>query len=792
MLRFPAARCVPLLVLAAVAAEPAPPGPAAVKFFEDRVRPILADRCLSCHGSEKPKGGLRLDSLAALLQGGDRGPAIVPGKPEDSLLIQAIRHGEALQMPPKAKLPPQEIADLAAWVKSGAPWPDATTAVRAAAVEGRGFTEEERSFWAFQKAVALAGPAVRDGAWVKSPLDRFILAKLEANGLRPAPPADRRTLIRRVYFDLTGLPPTPEAVEAFVRDESPDAFAKVIDSLLASPRYGERWGRHWLDVARYADSNGMDENLAMGNAWHYRDYVIAAFNNDKPYDLFLKEQLAGDLLPPGDPDRSAEHLMATGFLCIGPKMLAEDDPVKMEMDIIDEQVDTVGRAFLGLTLGCARCHDHKFDPISQADYYSLAGIFKSTKTMVHFKVVARWQELPAGPLEAVERLRCHQEAVTEKQAEIAALSRCGLNAPAEALGRAYDELATLRKTRPDVPEVMAVSDGKPTNLRIHLRGSHLTLGREVPRQFPRILTGDKQPPFDERQSGRLQLAEWLTQPDHPLTSRVLVNRVWRWHFGEGLVHSTDNFGKLGDRPSHPELLDWLAVRFVEGGWSIKALHRLILLSNTYQMSTTYDERAARADPENRLHWRHDRRRLDAEELRDGILAVGGKLDLTMGGSLYPGANRAYVLGYPNATYDKYDFNRRSVYLPVIRSDVYAVLQAFDFPDPSVPSGERATTTVAPQALFLMNGKLVAENTRHLAEALLADAKLDDAGRVRVAYERAYSRPPTTREAARALDFVRRCEEALTTEKLDEAERRLRAWQSLCRVVLAANEFIYVE
>ncbi len=794
MQRFSPVCCIPLLLLAAKAsaAEPARPDPAALKFFEDRVRPILANRCLSCHGLDKPKGGLRLDSLAAMLEGGDRGPAIVPGKPEESLLVQAIRHGEALQMPPKAKLPPQEIADLTAWIKAGALWPNAAASVRAAATAERTFTDEERSFWAFQKPEAVAPPAVHDVTWVKSPLDRFILARLEAHGLRPAPPADRRTLIRRVYFDLIGLPPKPEAVEAFVRDESPNAFARVVDDLLARPQYGERWGRHWLDVARYADSNGMDENLAMGHAWRYRDYVIDAFNKDKPYDQFVKEQLAGDLLPPGNPDRSAEHLTATGFLCIGPKMLAEDDPVKMEMDIIDEQVDTVGRTFLGLTLGCARCHDHKFDPISQADYYSLAGIFKSTKTMEHFKVVARWQELPAGTREAVARLRRHDELIADKKAEIAALSRCGLNAPVEALAQLHEELAALRKTRADVPEVMAVSDGKPTNLRIHLRGSHLTLGREVPRQFPRILAGDKQAPVDERQSGRLQLAEWLTRPDHPLTSRVLVNRVWRWHFGEGLVRSTDNFGKLGDRPTHPELLDWLAVRFVEGGWSLKALHRLILLSNTYQMSTTYEDRAARADPENRLHWRHDRRRLEAEELRDSLLAVSGKLDLTMGGNLYPGDNRAYVIGYPNSTYDKYDFNRRSVYLPVIRSDVYAVLQAFDFPDPSVPSGERATTTVAPQALFLMNGRIVAEQTRHLAETLQADAGLDAAGRVRVLYERAYSRPPTTAEIARALDFVHRCEEALVAEKLEETERQRRAWQSLCRIVLAANEFIYLE
>jgi len=781
-----------LLLAAAVApaADPPRPDPAALKFFEDRVRPVLAERCFACHGPEKQKGGLRLDSSASLLKGGDRGPPVVPGRPDESLLVSAIRHGEALKMPPKAKLPPQEVADLTAWVKLGAPWPDAAAGVRPDARNGRPITDEDRSFWAFRKPVAAVPPAVREGAWARSPLDRFILARLEAKGLRPAPPADRRTLIRRATFDLTGLPPRPDEVEAFLRDDSPDAFARVVERLLASPQYGERWGRHWLDCARYADSNGMDENLAMADAYRYRDYVIAAFNKDKPYDLFVKEQIAGDLLPGDDP--GGERLIATGFLCIGPKMLAEDDPVKMEMDIIDEQVDTVGRTFLGLTLGCARCHDHKFDPVPTADYYSLAGIFKSTRTMDNFRVVARWQERSLPDREAAERLRRHEEKVHAKKAEVEALAKRGKEAPAADLKRLRDELAALEKARPAVPETMAVSEGTPTNLRIHLRGSHLTLGREVPRQFPRVLAGDRQTPIDGKQSGRLQLAEWLTRPDNPLTARVLVNRLWRWHFGEGLMRSTDNFGRLGDRPSHPELLDWLAVRFVEGGWSVKAMHCLIMLSSTYQMSTVYDERAAQADPEDRLHWRQTRRRLEAEALRDGILAVSDRLDLKMGGSLYPGGNRGYVIGYPNTTYNGYDFNRRSVYLPVMRSDVYAVFQAFDFADPSTPTGERATTTVAPQALFLMNGKVVAEQTRHLAAAMLADAGLDDAGRVRVAYERAYSRPPSDREVARALGFVRRCDEALVGEKLDAKERRLRAWQSLCRVVLAANEFIYVE
>jgi hypothetical protein len=859
-------------------------------------------------------------------------------------------------------------------------------------------------------------------AWVKSPIDRFILARLEEKGLKPAPPADKRTLLRRAYFDLIGLPPTPEEVEAFLSDSSPGAFEKVVDRLLASPHYGERWGRHWLDVARYADSNGMDENLAMGNAWRYRDYVVRAFNDDRPYDCFLREQIAGDLLP----GAGADGLIATGFLSIGPKMLAEDDPVKMEMDVIDEQVDTVGRTFLGLTLGCARCHDHKFDPIPTADYYALAGVFKSTKTMENFKVVARWHERPVGTAEELERLRRHDVTAGAKKGEIDALVgranedllrearkkvpqylaaaaewrrgeetvkglksvlatadgakvpglvlieaedfargnvkkehtgygekigviynagplpnvaeydvtltepgawqvelRCaaaesrpvrlsvnGRLVKADAAGRVTgswypdtqawgvegvvalaagkntlrlerdgpfphldklalvpwrgeaprtaeqiaaeqglvpefvlawarhlgepggkppegealarlvddpngpfalpsrpeahypeatagearrlrDELAALEKARPALPEAMGVSEGTPTNLRVHLRGSHLTLGKEVPRQFPRVLAGERHAPVAEG-SGRRQLAEWLTRPDHPLTARVMVNRVWRWHFGEGLVRTTDNFGRLGDRPAHPELLDWLAVCLVADGWSVKALHRLVMLSSTYQMSTAYDERAALLDPENRLHWRRDRRRLEAEALRDAILAVSGRLDRAMGGTLYPGENRKYVIGYPNTTYDKYDFERRSVYLPVIRSDVYSVLQAFDFPDPAVPSGERPTTTVAPQALFLMNGKLVREQTRHMAAGLLGETRLDDAGRVWLAYERAYGRAPDERETARALAFLRRCEEALAGEKMDAGERRLRAWQSLCRVVLAANEFVYVE
>jgi hypothetical protein len=416
-------------------------------FFEKRVRPVLATRCYECHGPKsKARGGLRLDSRAALLRGGDHGPALVPGKPEQSFLLRVLRHDADVKMPPRAKLPAGEIADLTAWVKQGAPWPGDAATQTPAAEDRTAFTREQQSFWAFQRPVAVPVPIVKDTQRVQSPLDVFVLARLEAKGLRPAPPADRRTLIRRATFDLIGLPPSPQEVDAFLRDPSPDAFARVVDRLLASPQYGERWGRHWLDVARFADSNGMDENLVQANAWRYRDYVIVAFNRDLPYDRFVREQLAGDLLPAASDEERAERIIATGFLSLGPKMLAEDDPVKMEMDIVDEQVDTLGKVFLGLTLGCARCHDHKFDPLPTADYYALAGIFKSTKTMDHFRVVAQWHERPLLSRETLARQQEHQKKVDAKRAEVTRAT----GDPA-VRKRLQAELAALEKANPLPP-----------------------------------------------------------------------------------------------------------------------------------------------------------------------------------------------------------------------------------------------------------------------------------------------------------------------------------------------------
>jgi cytochrome c553 len=774
----------------------AEPGPADVDRFEMKVRPLLAARCWQCHGSEKTKGGLRLDTADGVEAGGDSGPAVMAGKPGESRLIEAIGYASELKMPPKGKLSAQEIAELTNWVSAGAIWPDSPKTRPAPAKQpvrgGSLFTAEQKAFWAFQSPRETVPPTIKSVGWPTSPLDSFILSELEKNGLTPAPATDKRTLIRRATVDLIGLPPTPEEVEAFLADRTPKAFAKVVDRLLASPRYGERWGRHWLDLARYADSNGMDENVAYAHAFRYRDYVIRAYNADKPYDRFVSEQIAGDQIVPASDDKQCDdNVTATGFLVIGPKMLAEDDPVKMEMDIIDEQVDTVGRVFMGLTIGCARCHDHKFDPIPTADYYALAGIFKSTKSMRNHKVVAMWNERALATDEERARLEAHRKEVARREAEIKSLAtKAGARSP-EDLHRLRDSLAEFRKQAPPVAEVMSVQDQAIVNLRIHVRGNPMALGEEVPRRFPQILAGENQSPLESSRSGRLELANWLIKPDHPLTARVMVNRLWLWHFGEGLVSSPDNFGRLGDQPVNIALLDWLARRFVASGWSIKAMHRLIMVSSTYQMSTRFDRVASQIDPENRLHWRTSRRRLEAEAIRDAILAVSGELDPGMTGTLMTDQNHAYVNSTTKNGGTVYHVNRRSVYLPVIRSGLYDVFQAFDFADPSNSNGKRIPTTVAPQALFMLNDQVVLKCSTAMARRLLDRTDLGEADRARHAYALAYGRPPTQKEVARAIEYVRRFTMVLESQGVTPAERPLQAWQGLCQAIIAASEFVYL-
>lgn len=995
------------------------PRPQAITLFEMRVRPLLIQKCFSCHSenSRPVQGGLRLDSREGLLKGGESGAALVPGNPEESRLIRAVTHTDAvLKMPPTGKLTQAEIAALTAWVKVGAPWPKPLPPRNPNNTAKK--SSLKPTFWAFLPPKSLGLPQVKNKTWVNNPIDSIILAGLEKKGLTPAPPTDRRTLIRRATLDLTGLPPTPQEVQEFLADQKPGAFARVVDRLLASSAYGERWGRHWLDAARYADSNGVDENLVYTQAWRYRDYVVRAFNQDKPFDRFIQEQIAGDLLP-ALPNEEAEfdRVLATGYLSLGPKMLAEDDPVKQELDIIDEQVDTLGKTFLGMTLGCARCHDHKFDPISIADYYSLAGIFKSTKTMKNFRNMAEWQEVPIGTnaekallkqsetdiadkKKEVEKrhklageallakvqnstdnyLRVAQEIlrnekathtlqpiiakpeeplppgailveaedflqgnvlkdrdgfgkgigvlvnagkypnVTEYEVSITkagayqmdiryasndprpirlyindalvsaqatgkitggfdpesqkwlaegvfalkagknrikferdnyfphidkfllterngqplsftpeqAAQEAGLipefvsqaieqirNSPADqplklnfalppSAERFYTaeirseiqslnkEIQTLEKKKPTLSRAMAVTEGMPTTLKVHLRGNYLTLGSETRRRFPTILAGDTQKPLPENTSGRLELSQWLTEPNNPLTSRVLVNRVWRWHFGKGIVGSTDNFGILGDRPTNQLLLDWLAKTFIADKWSLKQLHRRIMLSNTYQMSTKYNAKAAQVDPENKLHWRNERKRLEAEAIRDSILAVSGKLDRTIGGTLLKMRDREYVTSTANSDPINYRSNRRSLYLPVIRSALYDVYTAFDFGDPTVMNGDRSSTTVAPQALFMMNSPLVLEHTKAFAEKLLAQSDLTDAQRIRSAYETCYARPATNSEVTQALTYLQRLEQAYSSTEQDLAKRRVLAYQSLCKSLIGASEFIYVD
>ena len=791
----------------ALAAEGAPAAPTAeqIRFFETSVRPVLVEHCQKCHGPAKQWNGLRVDSREALLRGGDSGPAVVPGQPEESRLIRAVRHVDAeLQMPPDGKLTDRQIADLARWVEMGTPFP---------AAESTGRPARDPNHWAFHPAGDHPMPDVLNAEWQQSPIDHFILAKLEAADLKPAAFADKRTLIRRVTFDLIGLPPTPNEIAAFQADEGPDAFARLVDRLLASPAYGERWGRHWLDVARYADSNGLDENVAHGNAWRYRDYVVASFNRDKPFDQFLTEQLAGDLLAARDQDLRHEQLIATGFLAIGPKVLAEVDEAKMQMDIVDEQIDTLGRAFMGLTLGCARCHDHKFDPIDTADYYGLAGIFKSSSAMENYKKVARWHEnvLPSPETNRLKaehdaQVAAKKKAIDDFLAEADEKVRATLSPgasllekletlyPAETkaeLKKLRTALTQFQKEGPDLPSAMGVCEAAVADEAIHVRGSPIKLGDVVARHVPPTVRGAAAPKFSSSESGRRELASWLIDPNHPLTSRVLANRVWRWHFGAGLVRTTDNFGLLSEKPSHPELLDWLARRVVESEWSLKSLHRLFLSSSTYQQSSQPASESLARDPENRLFGRMSVRRLEAEQVRDALLAVSGQLDLSMGGSLLNVKNRGYFFDHTSKDLTDYSSSRRSLYLPVVRNNVYDVFQLLDFPDPAIPSGDRSTTTVAPQALLMLNSDLVTQSAAELAARLLEKSPTDSE-RLRSMFCIAFGRLPTKKELAENAEFLTAAERSLPAEVSDSVERRRQAWTILCHTSLASNEFVYIQ
>ena len=786
-------------------ASAASPTPAQLQFFENRVRPVLADNCYKCHSrqADKVKAGLFLDTRQGLLTGGDSGPAIVPGDPDKSLLIKAVRYTDSdLQMPPKGKkLADNQVADLVAWVKMGAPDPRIVT--ETAAGPEKSYSESEQKHWAWQPLKKPAVPQAADAAWAKSPIDHFILAKLNGKELKPNPVADKRTLIRRATFDLIGLPPTPEEVEAFVTDTSPDAFAKVVDRLLASPHYGERWGRHWLDVARYSDTKGQvrrqreDPNSPF--AWSYRDYVIRSFNEDKPYNVFILEQIAADKLP--STSKTPANLAALGFLTVGERFMG------MQNDIINDRIDVVTKGFLGLTVSCARCHDHKFDPIPTRDYYSLHGIFANcvepevepiiskispgTEYGAYYKarmelereknlIEARFQE--ARRTRNRDALRKVQREMRENQGAVARLELTHAGAPARAMV---------------VQDVL-----KPKDSPVFIRGEAGNKGQVVPRRFLEVLSGSFRPEYTNG-SGRLQLAHAIAGTNNPITARVMINRMWLHHFGEGFVPTPDDFGTMSEAPSHPELLDYLAAEFMESGWSLKKMHRQIMLSSVYQQSSANNPRYALLDPNNRLLWRANIRRLEFEALRDSFLAIGGTLDKTL-------------YGRPIDLEKESGSTRRTVYGRVDRSDVTDVLINFDFANPDLPSGRRFETTVPQQALFLMNSPLVIEQAKKLVTLAEFNNCRDDASRIQFLYERIYQRRARAEEIKLGIEFVaEKPEVAASAEpaiepvsndgrkfrakakqmraKGGDAKKRepLKAWEEYTHALLQANEASFV-
>jgi hypothetical protein len=828
MFRPFAAFCVLALATAAVAAEgdAKPDSAKGIEFFEQKIRPVLVANCYQCHSasSKELKGELRLDTREGIRKGGEIGPAVVPGKVGESLIIAALKHEDGLEMPPKQKLSDDIVADFTKWIEMGAPDPRRPNT---STVGSKINIAEARQWWSFQPPKASPAPAVKDASWPRSDIDRFLLAALEAKGLAPVGDADRRALIRRAYLDLIGLPPTPEEVEAFVSDREPKAFEKVIDRLLAMPQFGERWGRHWLDVARYGESTSKERNIPYPYAWRYRDYVYDSFAADKPYDEFIREQVAGDLLPAKNDAQRNEQLIATGFLTLGPKSLNNRNNEQYLMDQADEQLDVATRGVMALSVACARCHDHKFDPIPTIDYYAMAGIFRSTETLAGVKRgnnrtgyagdyaflidASKKDETSTADRRKLANLQRELEQakaalVEAKQTARQKLAAAG-DAPAKAKNKAKAKAkaaqkqlaAAFKQEQARVDEltaqiealeggsaaggepVMAVRDSKsPANVHVNIRGEVTELGPEVPRGYVRVLTYPQSPDIVPTQSGRLQLAMWMTNRHNPLTARVMANRIWYHLFGRGIVETVDNFGALGERPTHPELLDHLAIRFVEHDWSVKKLIREIMLTRAYQLSSDHSDANYAADPDNKLVWRMNRRRLQAEAIRDSLLAVSGQLDLARpqgsltqtisGGEIGRQAKTAGLLA---------PVKFRSAYLPMVRGLVPEFLNLFDVADAELVVGQRDVTTVAPQALFMMNNPFVAEQAKATAERLLAKSDLvDNAVRADYAFRLVLCRPASEGERAATLAYVQDCGETPA------------AWTNVCQTLFASAEFRY--
>jgi hypothetical protein len=833
MRRFPFC----LLVVAGLAHAANTPTAADLGFFEAKIRPVLAKNCYGCHGGDlkSPMGGLFLDTRNGILTGGKSGPAIVPGNPDESLLIRAVRY-QGRKMPPAGPLDAAVVADLVKWVSMGAPDPrQAAPAASTSSID----IEKGRKYWAFQPPVKPAPAKVRDANWPASPVDRYVLAGMESKHLGPVADADRATWLRRVTLDLAGLPPTLEEIDAFASDTSKNAYAKVVDRLLASPRFGERWGRHWLDVARYADTVGRGRNYAFPLAWRYRDWVIEATNSDMPYDEFVREQVAGDLLPSSTPAQRNRQLTATGFLALGAVDLDEQNPTLFQMDQVDEKINVTARAFMGVTVGCARCHDHKFDPIPTADYYALAGIFRSTDTLsglqrrprdnASFFSVNLLATLSRAPGEAAPvflpdpRQHAEYDRLTAALAELnrntrrpgpgqkggAPQTNAGQMAGGMAMSDATMATAQIgmaqnipgrkganvqqtaqQQLRQQVtqilgqldqfplPEdlVMAVRDNpRPADCEVFIHGEVKDLGPRVPRGFLQVMSrpGDSLR-IDSGESGRLELAQWLTRSDNPTTARVAVNRIWAHLFGRGIVGTVDNFGKMGEAPSNQQLLDYLAVQFVQEGWSTKKMIRELVLSRTYRLSASASARDEKVDPDNVYLWRANRQRLEVEPIRDSLLMIAGQLDSNEPAPPSQNFRRSTPVGGGRGG-QMQDYSstmrNRTVYLPVVRNFLPDMLETFDFPEPSESKSVREVTTVPSQALFLMNSRFVIDQARNAAAHLLAEELATPQDRVNRAYRQVFGRTATAAEVNRSLVFIHAAQEEAQQQAAADAANR---------------------
>jgi len=800
--------------------------PEQLSFFESKIRPVLVDSCYECHSAEsgKSKGGLVVDTKLGLRRGGNSGEAVVPHDLDGSLLWTAINWSDPdSEMPPKTPLPRDVIEDFRTWIEMGAPDPREADYVVQSDVD----LEEGRTDWAFQEPEKPSPPAVRNASWPRSEIDRFLLARLEAEGLEPVRDAKPLALLRRLHFDLVGLPPAPEELRPFLRAWEADperAVGAVVDRLLESERFGERWGRHWLDVARYAESSGKEVNVTFPHAWRYRDYVIDSFNADKPYDEFLLEQLAGDLLPIRDDGDWQENLIATSFLALGTKGLNEQNARQFAFDQTDEQIDTTTQAFLGLTVACARCHDHKFDPIPTTDYYAMAGIFLSTET--YFGTVRALQNRNATDLlllpvadASPDRLPSRQRAFMEqrlaraeeqivearRQLRQERMSRSmsdsdgnGAN-PIRQVLRLSNTISQLRARLNAYDEegraktfAMGVQDReKPIDAQVLLRGEWDKPAQEVPRGFLQVLQEPgHSASLPDDASGRLELARWMASEDNPLTARVMVNRIWHHLFGRGIVASLNNFGAMGKAPTHPELLDFLAVRFMEEDWSVKALIREIVLTRAYQLSSDFQSANYSQDPDNELLWRSSPRRLDAESIRDAMLVASGELVLDRPeGSMVADIGDGAVgrrLG-PDAV--NRTVPHRSVYLPIVRDLMPESLALFDGADPSIVTAEREVTNVPSQSLYLMNSPFVLRQSESMGRLL---AKRFDTPREQVAHAflRTYGRLATPEEIESCIAFFRAFRPAAQRSLGGETVDQL-ALTSFCQALLCSAEFRFL-